>query len=267
MKDDKQNYTQANREAWNMAMPKHREVMNEKWDAMFSDPKFIFQAGDELRFLEEIGVRGKNIAHLSCNNGIELMSLVRMGAGECVGFDICDEAIADAETRAKEFGIECEFLRTDVLELPEEYFGRFDMVYITVGALVWIPDLRGYFEVASKLLAPGGVLFIYEHHPYAGIFPYDGEPGETLRAKYNYFDEEIFVGREGIDYYGGTVYESPPAYEFPYTISDLINVVISAGFGIAAFHEFPKDIAKGHAELEKAGLKLPLSYILIARKQ
>ncbi len=125
-------YTEANRKAWNQVMPYHKKVMDEKWDALFTNPDFIFQKDQELDELNMIGIKGKRITHLSCNNGIELMSLKRMGASHCVGFDISDNAIKEAKGRARKFNINCEFERTDVLEISEKFYGKFDLVYITV---------------------------------------------------------------------------------------------------------------------------------------
>jgi ubiquinone/menaquinone biosynthesis C-methylase UbiE len=259
-------YTEANRKAWNQAMPKHRKIMTEKWDKMISDPKFIFQKDEELEELNKIGVKGNRIAHLSCNNGIELMSLKRMGAEKCIGFDISDEAIKDAKLRTEKFNIDCEFVRTDIFDIPEKYYNSFDLVYVTVGELAWIPDLKGYFKKAAQLLDKNGFLFVYEHHPFAQVLPYDGEVEDHLRVIHNYFNDEIYIGKEGIDYYGNTSYKSSPAYEFSYTISDLLNAIIKNGLYLTLFNEYEKDIALVYEYLEKSDLKLPLSYILIARK-
>ncbi|MCK4654166.1 MAG: class I SAM-dependent methyltransferase [Candidatus Cloacimonetes bacterium] len=266
MKEETKKYTEANRKAWNEAMPKHRKVMNEKWDKMLSDSEFIFQKDEELEELNEIEIKKKRIAHLSCNNGFELMSLKRMGAGRCVGFDISDKAIKDAKTRAEKFNIDCEFIRTDVFDISEKYFNSFDLVYITVGTLVWIPDLKGYFQKAAQLLVENGILFVYEHHPFANVLPYDNEIEDHLRVIHNYFNDEIYVGKGGIDYYENTTYDSSPAYEFSYTISDLINAIIENGFYLTLFNEYEKDIALVYEYLEKSDLELPLSYILTAKK-
>ena len=260
------NYTEANRQAWNQVMPYHKHAMDEKWDEMFSDPNFIYQKTQELDELDKIGIQGKRIAHLSCNNGIELMSLKRLGASRCIGFDISDNAVEEAKKRAARFDIDCEFIRTDVLEIPEEYYGKFDLVYITVGALVWIPDRKKYFEKAANLLADGGQLFIYEHHPFGNVFPYDDEFDGELKVIHKYFDKEIWEEFGGIDYYGGVSYKSSPSYEFPYTLVELFNILAERGFCLQKFNEYPDDIALGKSYAETQEIKLPLSYILIAKK-
>lgn len=259
-------YAEANRKAWNEAIPKHRTAMDTNWDELLSQDEFIFQKNEEWKELNRISFKNKDIAHLSCNNGIELLSLKKNGAGNCVGFDICDEAIIDAKKRACKFNIECDFVRTNVLQISKEYYCQFDLVYITVGALVWIPDLKAYFKKAAELLKTGGQLFIHEHHPFGDVFPYDGENEELDRIKYPYFSDKICKETEGIDYYGGTIYESSPSYEFSYTISDLINFLLQNGLRISVFKEYTRDIARGHQQLEKLDKKIPLSYILIAEK-
>jgi len=94
-------YTESNRMAWNQTMPKHQKAKGRIWDEKFSIPRFSTFSNPELRLLKRLGIEGKSIAHLCCNNGVELMSLKNMGAGRCVGFDISDAAVAEATTRAK----------------------------------------------------------------------------------------------------------------------------------------------------------------------
>ena len=265
MKDHRK-YTAANRKAWNQVMPYHKKVMDEKWDSMFANPDFIFQKDQELDELSKIGIKGKRIAHFSCNNGIELMSLKRMEASFCVGFDISDNAIEEAIKRASKFNIECKFFRSDVLEIPEEFYGKFDLIYITVGALVWIPDRKKYFEKAANLLVKDGQLFIYEHHPFGNILPYDDEFDGELKIIHKYFDKEVWEETGGLDYYGGESYESSPSYEFPYTISELLNLIADCGFCLQKFNEYDNDIALCRSYMEKQEMKFPLCYILIARK-
>lgn len=259
-------YTEANRKAWNQVMPYHKKAMDEKWDTMFSYPDFIFQKDQELDELNKVGIEGKRIAHLSCNNGIELMSLKRMGASRCVGFDISDNAISEAIARAARLNIDCEFVRTDVLKIPVDYYGKFDMVYITVGALVWIPNRRKYFEIAAALLVKGGILFIYEHHPFGNVLPYDGEHDGDLKVVHNYFDINMIEATKGIDYYGGEAYKSSLSYEFPYTVSELLNLIAENGFCLQKFNEYENDIALCRSYMDKQEMKFPLSFILTARK-
>ncbi|MDZ4121312.1 MAG: class I SAM-dependent methyltransferase, partial [Candidatus Cloacimonadaceae bacterium] len=166
-------YTEANRLAWNTAMPYHRKAKDNQWDTAFADPDFIIQKEPEISKLRELGIQDRDVVHLCCNNGLELMSLKRLGAKRSVGFDISDEAIKDAISRAARFGIAAEFYQSDVYAIPQDFHACFDVVYITIGALVWLPDLDGFFQMAASLLRPGGHVFIYEQHPFAQVLPWD----------------------------------------------------------------------------------------------
>lgn len=256
---------EANRKAWNAAMPHHREAMNEVWDRQFADPGFIWQKEPELGALQELDVIGKDVIHLCCNNGIELMSLRRMGMNRCVGIDISDEAIRDAQARAERFGIACEFTQSSVYDLPKCYNAAFDLVYITIGAFCWLPDLPGLFAVVRRVLRPGGKLFIYEQHPFTQMLPFDVS-GHQSRPElaYSYFHEGEISSTEGLDYYGGVEYDSPVSYEFSHTLSDIISAIIGNGLRICVFREYDADISNGFAWVQNTGLRLPLSYILCA---
>lgn len=68
---DLKKYTEANRLAWNEAMPRHQKANQRKWDDSFSIPGYIAFKGAELEILRSIGVSGKNIAHPCCNKRIK----------------------------------------------------------------------------------------------------------------------------------------------------------------------------------------------------
>ena len=41
------------------------------------------------------------------------------------------------------------------------------MVYVTWGAIGWLPDIARWARVVSSLLKPGGTLYLLEGHPTA----------------------------------------------------------------------------------------------------
>ena len=99
MQSDLKRYTEANREAWNEVMPLHQRAAKEKWDESFSRPGFVALDEAEIELWQQVRIKGKRVVQLLCNNGVELMSLKNMGAGECVGFDISDETSKEANER------------------------------------------------------------------------------------------------------------------------------------------------------------------------
>lgn len=260
-------YTEANRIAWNEAMPRHQEGNKDKWTKMFLVPGYSVIENPELQKLKEIEIKGKDVAHLCCNNGVELMSLKNLGAKRCVGFDISDSAIDEASQRSEECGVGCEFVRTDVYEIEETYDGQFDVVYISIGCFGWMPDLKRFLARAAQLLKDGGFLFVYEQHPFADMLSSDGDTeSDPLKVVEPYFKTEPYEENNGIDYVGKTTYKSKSMYWFVWTLSDILMGVLGASLSLQFFGEYTKDISANHSRNEKAGVKIPLSYILLATK-
>jgi len=267
MGDPIRQYTQANRLAWNEAMPLHQKANCDKWDNAFSNPGFIAMTGVELELLKSIGVSGKNITHLCCNNGVELMSLKKMGPDRCVGFDISDAAIEEAAARALRFDIPCEFVQSDVYDIPAQYHGTFDIAYVSIGCFGWLPDLKQFFKKAASLLGDSGVMFIHETHPFAEMLPTDDvQDADPLRIIEPYFKQDPYEENDGIDYVGDTTYESKTKYWFVWKLSDIFMGLIDNGMKIVHFSEHPEDISTIHHRNQEAGIEIPLSCILIAEK-
>jgi len=261
-------YTAANRLAWNEAMPFHQRANKSKWDDLFSVPGYSVIREPEFGHIQSLNLKAKKIAHLCCNNGVELMSLINVGADQGIGFDISDMAIDEANQRAKKFDSNCHFVQSDVYDIPVTYYGSFDIVYLSIGCLGWLPDLQSFFEKVSALLKTSGILFIHESHPFTVMLPADDRKDlNPLQIIEPYFKAEPYIESDGIDYIGNTTYKSEPMYWFVWTLSDIFNSLIKNGLHLEHFSEYPEDISTQHQRTEKAQAGIPLSYILIARKQ
>jgi SAM-dependent methyltransferase len=257
-------YTEANRQAWNEAAPVHgRQKMDELRDG-FRKPGYSCLDPVETAILKRIGVKGKAVAQLCCNNGRELLSVKNLGAGRCVGFDISESFIAQARELASIGGIDCEFLATDVYAIPAHFDGQFDLITITIGALGWMPDIGAFLAIPARLLRAGGQLFIYEQHPILNMFePGDAEP---LMLRHSYFKAEPFRDTAGLDYWGGKKYDSKPMYWFSHKLSDVIGGCLAGGLAIESFREYGHDISNVFAEVAAQPIRPPMSYSLVARK-
>ncbi len=265
---EKKKYTEANRLAWNETMPCHQKANGDKWDNAFSAPGFVALSLKEQELLKSIGVSGKKIAHLCCNNGIELMSLKNMGANRCVGFDISDEAIKEASDRSIKVEIPCEFEQTDVYEISEDHYGMFDIVYISIGCFGWLPDLVQFFKKIKLLLNDEGTLFIHEQHPFAEMLSSDDNTiADPLKIIEPYFKTEPYQENSGIDYVGKTTYKSMTQYWFVWKLSDIIMSIIENDMEIVHFREYTEDISATHEKNQNAGIEIPLSYTMISRKK
>ena len=267
---DIKKFTEANRDAWNEVIPIHQKTREINLKERFKEKGFSCLDELEISKLQQLSLKGKKVAQLCCNNGREVLSIINMGAESAVGFDISDEAIKEARELAEISKLKCSFIRTDVYDIGEEYYDIFDLVYISIGVLNWLPDISKFFNIASKLLKKDGMLFIYEMHPVAFMFASEGEEGfdseNPLKLCYSYFKKEPLVLNKGIDYVGKTTYQSKTNYEFSHSLSDIFNSILQNGISIKEFSEYEHDISWVFEHLEKEKM-LPLCYILIGKKE
>lgn len=223
---DIKNYTETNRQAWNYVMPKHQKCMKEKWDEFFLKGNKIVQDSTALELLNNIGLRNKDIIHLCCNNGVELLSLKGLGANKCVGVDICDLAISEARERAKKLNMDVEYIRSDVYDIEKEYYQSFDMVYISVGTLRWLPDISKFFKLCNNLLRSNGYIFIYDMHPLTEIVNDDRYVDkDPLLIIKSYFNNDVYSDENGLDYIGHTNEKGKLKYWFIHNLSDIFNEI------------------------------------------
>lgn len=258
-------YTQANKIAWNEVAPIHAETNFAQQKKDFQKSGFSCLDATETKILQEINIENKSVAQLCCNNGRELLSIKNLGADHCVGFDISENFIEQAKQLAQTGNIDCEFVCTDVYDIDHKYDKKFDLVYITIGALCWLPDLEKFFEIVARILKPNGTIFIYDMHPILGMFlEHDQNNPPVLKS--SYFRTQPFIDNEGLDYYNNEKYKSAPMYWFHYKLSDVMNACFKQNFVVTDFQEYEHDIAEIFKHYEKIDAKLPLCYTLVARK-
>jgi ubiquinone/menaquinone biosynthesis C-methylase UbiE len=258
-------YVEANRQSWDEAAPIHAEQNLAELIESFRKPGYSCLDEIETAILERIGVKGKAVAQLCCNNGREILSVVNMGAARGVGFDLSAAFLDQGRQMAEAGNIPCEFVQGSVYDIPAAYDGQFDLVTVTIGAVGWLPDIAGFFAVAARLLKPGGRIFIYEMHPVLVLF----EPGEEknpLEIRYSYFMTEPMRDDSGLDYYGGTRRQSKPNYWFHHKLSDIIGACLEQGLALESFVEYDFDISGVHKALGEQANRPPMSYTLVARK-
>lgn len=265
-----QQIVEANRTAWNAVAPVHRQSQGDELRRQFATPGASCLDEVATAHLTRIGVQGKRAAQLCCNNGRELISICNLGAASGTGFDISDAIIEEASELAKLAGAPCEFVRTDACEVPREYDGAFDLVYVSVGALGWIPDIGRFFACAARLLdqngqdGQGGTLLIYEMHPVLDM--YDPASATPEIPQDSYFRRAPFVETAGLDYVGNTNFESPPQYWFHHTLADIFTAVLASGLQVTGFEELAHDISTRYPTLAASAATPPMCYVLTAVK-
>ena len=189
--------------------------------------------------LEELGdVSGKSLLHLQCHFGMDTLSWARLGA-KVTGMDFSDKAIKLAKSLSKELNIQANFICSDIYDLPQVLSDKFDIVFTSIGVLCWLPDIKGWAEIISHFLKPGGIFYIIESHPICHIFENESYTTE-LKFNHTYFysPQPTKYELDG-SYADRSAKVDNPSYEWTHNLGDIINALISAGLKIEFLHEFP----------------------------
>ena len=102
-------YIEGNKAAWEEAF----DNRDASWGAditerIRSEEEYPFFNEETKAVLKQINTEGAVIGQFCCNNGRELLSLVKCGkAKQGVGFDIAENQVAFANEKAKELNLPC----------------------------------------------------------------------------------------------------------------------------------------------------------------
>ena len=225
-------------------------------------------------------VDGMRVLHLQCHFGMDSLRIARDG-GFVTGVDFSPPAIATARALAAELGLEdrARFVEANVYDaltaLPEP--GTFDRVFVSWGALCWLPDIFHWARVVADFLAPGGYLALAEAHPFAYVFDSvnatpDGRPGWYVP----------YLGRAALADDEVRDYADPDArltnsrtWQWLHPISDTLTALLAAGLRIDRFQEHDRCVWSFFDNLVRRGPGdfawpdkpwLPLSFSLRATK-
>ena len=258
--------TEANRRAWNASAVHHGA--GPAWDRLvrgFAAPGFSTLDPTVTACLQSVGVANKSLVQIGCNNGREVLSVVALGARGALGIDQSEAFLAQAAQLNAVAGTEARFLRADIYDLPPDTPRGFDIALVTIGVLGWMPDLPGFFRAAAGLLAEGGVLVIYETHPFLEMF--DPHAADPFTPACSYFANAPFVSAEAIVYDGSARSSAPPSYWFVHRLGEVVTACACAGLRIERLEEFPHSNREAEYDrYEGRPAQLPLCYALVARK-
>jgi SAM-dependent methyltransferase len=199
----------------------------------------------ELHAIEEgeLGfVDGLRVLHLQCHFGLDTLTLAQRGA-QVVGIDFSGPAIEAACNLADELGlsaraqfIECDLYHTpDVLLEPES----FDLVYVTWGAINWLPDIEGWARVVAGFLKPGGKLYLAEGHPAALVFDDAIRMPDNMPGFYApYFHTDAIVIDDPRDYADpNAVLQNSLTYEWIHPLGKIVSSLLESGMKLDWLHE------------------------------
>jgi len=264
------NYIETNKAAWEEAFDNRFPDWGKDNHLRIKSERYAFFDSDFKREIENIDFYDKTVAHFCCNNGRELLSLIHDSKARFgVGFDIAENILDQARQTALKADLSnCEFVNCNILEIPDSYHNRFDVVFFTIGALCWFQDLNVLFNVVGKCLKSNGTVLINDGHPTMLMLPHPGEDGfdenKLNRFTNSYFTKEPWIGNNGMYYISGE-YESKTFTDFSHTFSDIINALSINGMKTTKLNEYDYDIGNIGSDIyDKKGI--PLSYILVAEK-
>ena len=227
----------------------------------------------------ELGdVSGERIAHLQCHFGADTLRLAQKGA-EVVGLDFSAPAINAARGLAEELGLAARFVCADVYAaveaIPQPH--GFDRVFVSWGALCWLPDVAGWARVVASLLRPGGRLYLADGHPTAYVFDDDAGDGGRPGWFAPYFERGPLVLDDPRDYADPAArLVNQRTHQFQHTMADVVGAVLGAGLSLDWLHEHDGVPWRMFACLEEGPDRLfrfadrpwlPLSYSLSATRR
>jgi len=191
----------------------------------------------------ELGsVHGLRVLHLQCHFGQDSLTLAQRGA-EVVGLDFSAPAIAKARELAAELGLEsrARFVEADLYDAATAISepNAFDLVFVTWGAITWLPDIRRWAEIVTHFLKPRGALYLAEGHPVALVFDdarrlADGMPGYFAP----YFQREPVVTEDTTDYVDRAArLWNTMQYNWMHPIGGVVTALLDAGLRLDWLHE------------------------------
>jgi SAM-dependent methyltransferase len=225
-------------------------------------------------------IEGMRVLHLQCHFGVDSLTLAQQG-GIVAGLDFSPPAIEAARALAGELGLAegVRFVQANIYD-AEAAIGEpaaFDRVFVSWGALCWLPDIFGWARIVASFLKPGGFLALADAHPFAYVFDdltatADGKPGWYAP----YLDRLPLLEDRPQDYADPDArLRNSRTVEFIHPLGDVVSALIEAGLRIESLHEHDSIVWQMFAGLRQRTPGeyvwpdrpwLPLSYSLRASK-
>jgi SAM-dependent methyltransferase len=230
----------------------------------------------ELDALGDVG--GLSVVHLQCHFGLDALQLARAGA-TVTGLDFSPAAVDAARDLAERCGLSdrATFVCADVFRAAEALHGQvYDVVYVSLGALTWLPSVARWAEQAAALVRPGGRLYLHDGHPLAWAL----DPEEPRLAVTFFEEAEPYVDDSGETYTDAET-EAPIAhtrtYEWNHGLGEIVTALIDHGLRLdrlvehdwTLFPAFPWLVAGEQPGTWTSGAgmpRVPLSFTVLASR-
>ncbi len=261
----------ANRANWDDRVPIHMGSSFYDVEGWLADRR-----GPRPRAVEALGdVNGLDVVHLQCHLGLDTLAFAHAGA-RVTGLDFSGAALAEARALAERAGLvdRARFVEGDVLHAAEALApGTYHIVYVSLGALCWLPSVMGWAAQVAALLRPGGRLYLHDVHPIAWALADD-----DLRIEHSCLEEpEPFVDDSDVTYTDGDGrVAASRSYEWNHSIGEIVTAVLDHGLRLDRLTEhdwtvvprFPWLVeTTDHRWEAPAGTpRVPLTFTLVASR-
>ena len=263
----------ANRRWWDSAVPVHLASAFYDVEGWLAEGR-----GPKAREAAVLGdVSGLDLVHLQCHFGKDTLAWARAGA-RVSGLDFSQAAIDAARELARRAGLtdRADFVCAPVAEAGTALGGRtYDIVYVSLGALCWLPSIDEWAAQVAGLLRPGGRLYLHEVHPVSMALADD-----DLTLVYSYFEETSpYRDAEAGSYADPTATEAMPGDEtfgWNHGMGEIIGALVARGLRIDRLDEhdwtsFPRypwliEVAEEEFVIPEGHLRVPLSFTLVASR-
>ncbi|SPJ85576.1 uncharacterized protein FTOL_11357 [Fusarium torulosum] len=278
--DSEMDYETMNRASWNERAPAHVTSPDYEIDEHIRDASFI---GHVVQFDRPYlgDLTGLDCIHLQCHIGTDTLGLARLGAASVTGLDFSATAITAARELAAQTagsgGEKLKFVEASLFNALDILSpGTFDLVYISIGSLCFMPKIKDWAKIVTGLLKPGGRLFLREFHPV--LWSLDRKSPQDLVISTPYFEREE-----------PTILEAPKSYAdlspqnfsltkfavYNHGIGEVIQALLEEGMKLTLLKEHQSAPLlgmlrqlmvkeKGEYSLEDRPWRLPLSYTIQA---
>ena len=262
---------EANRAQWDDRAAIHLESRFYDVEGWLRDGR-----GPRPREIEALGdVTGLRLVHPQCHFGLDTLAWARAGA-RVTGVDFSPVAIQAARGLAERAGLSerATFVCAPVDDAVAALDGAtFDLVYVSLGALCWLPSVEAWARMVGALLTPGGRLYLHDGHPVAWAMADD-----DLTLAHPYFEEaDPFVDDSPDTYTDATrPLEHTRSYEWNHGIGEIVTALIRAGLRITELIEHDWTVWPRWPWLVSAGedrwttppgmARLPLTFTLLAER-
>jgi SAM-dependent methyltransferase len=167
------------------------------------------------------------------------------------------------------------FVCANVVDSADALDGAvFDVVYVSFGAIIWLPSVDQWASQVGALVAPGGRFYMHDNHPVAWALG-----AQDLTFEHSYFEEATPFIDDAAETYteGVATLRNRRTYDWNHSIGETVTALIRHGLQLdwlaehdwTSFARFPWMIEAGdqHWVLPTDRPRVPLSYSLLAHRR